>query len=132
MTKYSGSDLVVTFGGTTISDHGASVDVDEDHATPDVTSFGDDNGAYIGGGVTHRKASFDGFDDTAGAVYAAIAPGTSGTLLIYPQGNVTGNPRRSVNALVTKRKRGFKIGDKVALSAEFQMDGVLTADTVPA
>lgn len=132
MTKYSGSDLVMTFGGTTISDHGASLDVDEDHATPDVTAFGDDDGEYIASGVTHRKASFAGFDDSAGTVYAAVAPGTPGTLLIYPQGNVTGYPRRSVNALVTKRKRGFKIGDKVALSVEFQMDGVLTADTVPA
>lgn len=122
MTKYSGSDLAVTFNTVNIGVHGATLDVDEDHATPDVTSFSDNDGEYIGGGVTHRKASFDGFDDVAGAVYAAVAPGTSADLVYTPR---SGGTTHTVTAIVTKRKRGIKIGDKVSLSVEFQLSGAV-------
>lgn len=132
MTKYAGSDLLVDFDSQTISDHGASLDVDEEHAAPDVTAFGDDDGAYIAGGVTHRKATFDGFDDSEGTIFTKLTPGASGDLEYYPQGNTVGLPVFTVNAIVTKRKRGFKIGDKVALSVEFQLDGEVTEGVVPA
>lgn len=131
MTKYAGSDLVVDFDSQTISDHGASLDVDEEHAAPDVTSFGDDDGTYIAGGVTHRKATFDGFDDSEGTIFTKLTPGASGDLEYYPQGNTAGLPMFTVNAIVTKRKRGFKIGDKVTLSVEFQLDGEVTEAVVP-
>lgn len=131
MTKYAGSDLVVNFDSQLISDHGAVLDVDEEHAAPDVTSFGDNDGTYIAGGVTHRKATFDGFDDTAQTIFNKLVPGASGDLEYYPQGNSVGLPVVTVNAIVTKRKRGFKIGDKVALSVEFQLDGVVTEGVVP-
>jgi len=130
MTKYAGSDLAITFNSVNIGVHGASLDVDEEHPAPDVTSFGDDDGTYVGGGVTDRKATFDGFDDTAGTIFAGVAPGTSSTLLWYPQGNSAGKPSRSVTAIVTKRSVGLKIRDKVALKVEFQLSGTLTAGTV--
>jgi hypothetical protein len=123
MTKYAASDLVLTFGGTAIGVHGGTFDIDEEHAAPDVTSFGDNDGAYIAGGVTHRKATYDGFDDTAGTVYAAVAPGTTANL-VYT--NMSGGVAKTVSAIATKRKRGFKIGDKVTLSVEFQLTGAIT------
>lgn len=132
MTKYAASDLVLTFGGTAIGVHGGTFDIDEEHAAPDVTSFGDDDGAYIAGGVTHRKATFDGFDDSEGTIFTKLTPGASGDLEYYPQGNSVGLPVFTVNAIVTKRKRGFKIGDKVTLSVEFQLDGEVTEGVVPA
>jgi hypothetical protein len=132
MTKYSGSDLYITFGGTVISDHGASLDVPEEHEAPDVTAFGDDDGEYVPGGVTHRKATFEGFDDSTETVYDALAPGTEAELVYQPQGNVAGDPTHTVTAIVTKRERGFKIGDKVALKAEFQLTGSVADGTVAA
>jgi len=131
MTKYSGSDLFVTFDATTISDHGASLDVDEEHAAPDVTAFGDNDGTYIPGGVTDRKAVFDGFDDSGGDVYNACPPGASNTLAWYPQGYVAGLPAYSAEAIVTKRSVGFKIRDKVALKIEFQITSTVTVGVVP-
>ena len=132
MTKYAGSDLVVEFDDQVISDHGGSLDIEEDNAAPDVTSFGDNDGGFIGGGVVHRKATFDGFDDSAGTIYGKVAPGTTATLEWWPRGVTAGYPALSATAIVTKRSRGFKIGDKASLKVEFQITGAVTAGVVPA
>ncbi len=130
MTKYSGSDLEIDFDTVDISEHGASLDVDESHPAADVTGFTQDDGEYIAGGVTHRKISYAGFDDVAQAVYIVLTPGNEGTLNWYPQGNSTGKPKHAVSAMVTSRKRGLKVGDKVALTAELQFTGAVTTTTV--
>ncbi len=123
MTKYAGSDLTVTFGGTALSDHGASLDIDESHPAADVTGFTQDDGNYVAGGVTHRKATFQGFDDTEQTKYAQVAPGTTASLVYTPKAGVAS---KTCSAIVTSRKRGIKVGDKVALTVEFQCSGAVS------
>lgn len=130
MAKYNSQDLEITFNGTDITGDGSTLDVDESEAAEDVTSFGETDGTYIPSGVTHRKATYDGFDDDGEAIYDALVPGTEGTLEWYPQGNSSGNPKKSVTAIVTSRKRSFKVAKAVALSAEFQLSGAVTDSTV--
>jgi hypothetical protein len=110
----------VTFNSVDLSDHGGSLDVPEEHEAPDVTGFGQDDGNYIPGGVTDRKATFEGFDDSEGTKFAAVAPGTSANLVYTPDSGMT---TYTVTAIVTKRERGFKIRDKVTLKVEFQLSG---------
>jgi hypothetical protein len=129
-TKYSSQDLEITFNGTDITGDGASLDVDESEPAEDVTGFGDEDSEHIASGVTERKATYDGFDSTEETIYDALVPGTEGTLEWYPQGNSTGNPKKSVTAIVTNRKRSYKVRKAVALSAEFQLSGAVTDSTV--
>lgn len=130
MAKYNSKALEITFNSVAIEGSGSSLDVDEAQAAEDVTSFGEDDGAYIAGGVTHRKASFNAFAEDDDAIYDALVPGTSATLDWYPQGNSTGKDKKSATAIVTSRKRAFGVGKAVLVSAEFQISGAVTDSVV--
>ncbi|RLC72466.1 MAG: hypothetical protein DRI81_16330 [Chloroflexi bacterium] len=131
MAKYNSKALEITYNSVAIEGSGSSLDVDETQGAEDVTSFGEDDGAYIAGGVTHRKASFNAFAEDDDTIYDELVPGTSSTLEWYPQGNSSGKPKKSVTAIVTSRKRSFGVGKAVLISSEFQLSGAVT-DTVVA
>ncbi len=130
MAKYNSKDLDIVYNGTNIEGNGSSLDVDESQGAEDVTSFGDDDGEYVAGGVTHRKATFNAFAEDDDTIYDALVPGTSATLEWYPRGNSVGEPKKSVTAVVTSRKRAFGVGKAVLISAEFQLSGPVTDSIV--
>ena len=130
MARYNSKDLEITFNGTALTSQGAALDVDESEDALEITGFGYDDDDYIGSGVGNQKATYNGYDDDSETVFDALVPGTDGTLEWYPQGNTAGKPKRSTMAIVTNRKRGFKVKDKVAISATLQLRAGITDSVV--
>lgn len=131
MAKYSGKDLEVTYDGTAIEGYAQELNVPESQPAIETTSFGEADETYIASAVTGRKASLTALDDSTPAnLHDVCVPGTSATLEWYPQGNSTGKPKKSAEAIVTDRNITYPVKDTVKLTVEFQLTGAVTESTV--
>ena len=130
MAHYTGADLMVTLGATTLAGI-REVNIPEDHPAPDTTHTEDDDGTSIPGGITYRVGCTMSFvDDDGGTVFTALAPGETGALVVYPKGNTGGYPKISGNIVVTNRTRMVAYNDAVLYTVTFNVSGALTYGTV--
>ncbi|MBN2389891.1 MAG: hypothetical protein JXR84_04165 [Anaerolineae bacterium] len=130
MAHYTGADLAVTLGGTTLAGI-REVTIPEDHPTPDTTHAGNDDGESIPGGITYRNGcTMTLVDDDGGTVWAALAPGTTGTMVVYPLGNTGGKPKITGSVVVTNRTRTVAYNDAVSFQVTFNVSGAWTPGTV--
>lgn len=133
MAEFTGKNLYVSFGGTVLSGNQRTFSANEEAGLVDASAGADVARSYL-------KTLEDGTatieilgDDGAGGptLWAAVKPGTSGSLIWAEEGNTTGQPRHTVNALVSSRKKDSPYDDVVVYTVEFQFSGTVTDDTIP-
>jgi hypothetical protein len=129
VAEFTGKNLVVTFGGTTISGNQRSFSVEEEAGLVDASAGNDPARTYL-------KTLEDGTatlevlaQDDSTAIWAACRQGTSGSLVWGEEGNGVGNPRHTVPAVVSSRKKDMPYDDVVVMTFEFQFSGLVVDDT---
>lgn len=133
MAEFTGSALVVSWiysGGT--------VDLSADFRTLDwqpTTDFAD---STAGSDTTRTRlatikdatAAYAGVGQTGGTVVAAaLAPGTSGTLIIGPEGTASGKRKITFPSLSQGAQYSIPYADVVTLSCSFVANGAWTDAT---
>jgi len=139
MAKYQGNLLQVGIGTTaTASDATAltanlvkGVEITYNMDTFESTGAGDCDKSYIAG---HKDASvrIDMWDDTAYATLRDLWDGlpASDTVVIFPQGIVTGAPTIAFSGIVTGMTLGVAHDGVTPFSVTFQTSGGVTESTV--
>lgn len=129
MPEFTGKNLVVTFGGVTLTGDQRVFSAQEEVGLIDASAGNDQARTYI-------KTLEDGTatmeilaQDNSTAVFAAVKPGTTGSLVWSEEGTGSGQPRHTVPAIVSSRKKDVPYDDLVVISAEFQFSGVVVDDT---
>lgn len=132
MAAYRGKNLVVTFDATDISGDGRSVSYEETADILDDTTYGMDNRTKQAG-LLDGSGSFEALDQTGSwsTAWQAIQPGTSGTMIIYPEGNTTGNRSATFTAIVNSRSVDFPYDGLATMSMSFEISGPVVEGTVP-
>ncbi len=129
MAEYVGSTLYLKFGSTTLQSDFRSFEPNESIDTVD-SSAGSDTFKTKLTTLKDGKATVELVDQTAGTVlWAAVVPGTSGTLEWGPEGTATNKPKHYCDAIVTSRTKTVPYSDIVVLKIEWAMNGAVT-DTV--
>ena len=135
MAKYTGKNLAIAWiwsGGTTwLQGDFRSMTTTEDQESADSTAGNDTYKEYI---PTVADASgevelLDNSGTSGTAMWAAIAPSTTGTLTWYPSGTAAGNQTNTAAAFVSGRSREFPYDDVVTMTASFQFTASPTAGT---
>ena len=132
MPAYRGKNLLVNFDSTDISGDGRSVSYEESADILDDTTYGADNRTKQAG-LLDGSGSFEALDQTGNwsTAWQAIAPGSSGSMVIYPEGNTTGNRRVTFTAVIGSRSVDFPYDGLATLSMSFEISGAVTEDTAP-
>lgn len=129
MAEFTGKNLSVTFGGTALAGNFRTFSTTEEAGLVDASAGNDTARTYL-------KTLEDGTatlevlaQDDSTAVWAAVRQGTSGSLVWGEEGTATGQPRHTVTALVSSRKKDSPYDDLVVITVEFQFSGVVADDT---
>lgn len=131
MPAYRGKNVVVLFDAVDISGDGRSITFEESADALDSTTYGDDARVKIPG-LTDASGSMEAIDTTGAwsTAWQAIAPGTSGALLVYPEGNTSGNRELSCTAIVTGRTLSVPYDDIATFNMSFEVSGAVTEGAV--
>ena len=125
--RITGKDLYVEFDSVDLSGDFRGFDTTEEIGTVDLTA-GDDTGKCYGTLHTDGKATFTSlYTSTAGAgagsaAWAAVVPGTEGSLVWGERGTTTGYPRHHVTAFVISRARTHPYDGALESTVEFQFN----------
>jgi len=129
MTRYTGKDLVIKWGGTVISGDQRTFTTSETADTIDSTAGADTRKQWLTG-ATDGEASATILAGTAGtANYNALEPGNSGTLYWAPEGTAAGKQTKSALALVTSRDSEYPYDGLVVVSPKWKLTGAVTGGT---
>lgn len=129
MAKISGAALYIQFGSTVLSATQRTLDVTEQQETADATAGADTYRNFVST-VKMIEASAELLmqDGTAGsALYAALIPGSQGTLIWGQEGNATGKPKKGFYATLVDTSVSYPFDDVIAMKAKFQMAGTALA-----
>lgn len=129
-TRYTGKDLFVSFGGTTLTTDSRAFSVTREQETADTTA-GADGARSVKATVKKYAASMELLADSSAsgtALLAAVKEGTEGTLVWGALGTVTGKPQSSMVAIVTNTSPTINFDDAVVYSIEFTGQGALIKD----
>lgn len=129
MTKYTGNTMDLTIGAITDFADLISVEINEGAATYDTTVVGEDAETHLPG-KTNAQMTVNFLDDSAGAGFAGVVPGTSYVCAFYAQGNASGKPKLAFTATCTGRQRPVAHNAAVPVTATFQVNGAITPSTV--
>ena len=130
MAKYTGKDMVIKFGTVSVAGQGRSFEITQSADEVDVTTYGSTDKEFITGFVD-RSATLEILDDSASqTVKNAFAPGSTGSLVWYPQGTTAGKPYGSIGtAVVTGADQSYPYDDAVLVSVTMRLNGAVTAGT---
>jgi hypothetical protein len=129
MSEFTGANLYVEFKGTAISSDFREWKDSGEMGLVDASSGADAAKTFLktlldGSATLHALYQTDG--TAATYVYNLCAEGAEGSLIIGPEGNTAGKPRKTVNAIVKKRDRSIPYKDVVELTIDFQFSGAAT------
>lgn len=133
MAEFTGKNLSVVFGATTLTGNQRSFSTTEEAGLVDASAGADVARSYL-------KTLEDGTatveilgDDGAGGptLWAAVKPGTTGNLVWGEEGVTAGQPRHTVPAIVSSRKKDAPYDDVVVVTVEFQFSGAVVDDVYP-
>lgn len=127
MAHYTGALLAAEIGtGPTALPGIREVNIPEEHPAPDTTHAADAHGTSIPGGITyHNGCTMTFVDDDAEASWDALAGGTVGSLVVYPEGKVNGKRKITMGIVVTNRDRVVAYNDAVVFTATFNTTSYL-------
>ena len=127
MARYAGSAVEVTFGGATVSGYFTSTEWGDEAGVIDATA-GTDTHEYTLLDVMSGRVTMTALHDsgTAGsAVYTALVPAASGTLVIHPTGTAANQSHHTwTSAKVISRRVSVARGDRAELNVEWATDVV--------
>ena len=98
--------------------------------TADVTNLASAAKEYIPG-LADGTLSVDGYFDSAADTILTAIQGMTRGFYYYPEGKVSGKPRKSGNCILTTLDVEAGVDGAVSLSAEFQVTGAITDGTHP-
>lgn len=129
MAEFVGKNVSVVFGGTALAGNFRSFSVTEEAGLVDASAGNDTARTYL-------KTLEDGTatlevlaQDDSVAIWTAVRQGTVGSLVWGEEGTGTGQPRHTVNAIVSNRKKDMPYDDVVVITAEFQFSGLVADDS---
>lgn len=134
MARITGKDLYIAFGSMDMSTDFQEFETSEEGKLVEVTAGDDANASYATtykDGSASYKALYDGATGAASgsAVFAAVAPHSSGTLTWGPKGTASGNPKFTAPVLVSKRDAAHPYAGAMEVSVEFQFNGAVSPTT---
>jgi len=118
----TGTNYYLKFGATTLSTNYRSASISDNMGLVDQSAGSDTGTTYL---TTLRDGSMSAtIKHKAGdtAVWAALAPGTSGTLEWGEEGTASGKPKHTVLALVQSRQQSATYNDLVVVDLTFQFN----------
>jgi hypothetical protein len=130
MAKVRGNDGVVKVGANTV----ASVNrftLDETMEPIDDTDLGTQAKEFAAGDTSWTAEIECKWDKADSTGQGAMTIGTSVTIALQPEGDTTGDERRTGTALIAARGAVSEKGSMVMQSFSLQGTGVLTVDSVP-
>ena len=127
MTKYTGNGMALDWDGDAITDI-VSVEINEGAATYDTTVVGESAETHLPG-KTNGQCTLNLLDGADGTIFSYFVPGTSRSVVFYPQGNASGKPKRTFMATVTGRQRPVSHNAATPVTVTLQINGAIT-DTV--
>ena len=132
MPAYRGKDLLVNFDSVDISGDGRSLSYEESADILDDTTYGDDNRTKQAG-LLDGSGSYEALDQTGAwsTAWQAIDPGSSGTMIVYPEGSSSPNRRTTFTAVIGSRSIDVPYDGLATLSMSFEISGAVVEDTVP-
>lgn len=123
------SSVYIKFGSTVLSNDYRAFDPEESNTLIDTTAGVDAARSYINS-FRDGKASITLLGQTGGtALWAAVAPGTSGTFEWAPEGTASGKQRHYCTAIVMRRKRNNPYDNLEVLDVDWNFTSAVT-DTV--
>jgi len=127
MAAYRGKDLLVTFNSVDISGDGRTVSYEENADILDDTTYGADNRTKQAG-LLDGSGSFEALDQSGdwSTIWEAIDPGTSATMVIYPEGNTSTNRSVTFTAVISSRSIDIPYDGLATFSMSFDISGALT------
>lgn len=133
LSEKSGMNLYVAFGNTpaNLSTDFRSFEETETKDTVEATAGADASKTYIAL-TKDGTASFSGLYITAGAgttVWAALAPGTEGSLIWAEEGTAAIANYHWVNAICTERSKSIPYDGVIEINASFQFNGAVSDGT---
>jgi hypothetical protein len=117
----------IKFGSTVLSTDMRTFDPEEEVGLAEASAGNDAARTYLAT-LKDGKATLELLAPGGTAIWAAIAPATSGTLEWGDEGTASGKPKHTVNALVQKRKRQTPYDDVVVYTVDFQFSGGTVVD----
>src|SRR5215831_3623726 len=105
MAEFTGHQLVVTFGGVALASDFRTFTATEEAGLVDASAGNDTARTYLKSRTDGTAALEVLGQDNTTAVWDAVKPGTTGSLVWGEEGSGTGQPRHSVPAIVSSRKK---------------------------
>ena len=128
MATHKGSSGVVKVGSDTVAEV-KSWSLDLTAETIEDTSMGDTARTYLSG-LTSASASVDCFWDETDTAQTALAPGSSVTLVLYPEGADSSDTYYTGTAIVTGKSITGSFDGMVEASISATYTGAVTTATV--
>lgn len=129
MARFSGANLSVVFNSVTLDGDQKVLRVNESIDTIDVSAGADTAHTYITS-LTDGTATITLLrDDTSATRLVDI--GDEGDLVWGPEGNTTGDPRYTVNAILTSYEESYPFDGEVEVTIGLQYSGGVVEDTYP-
>ena len=127
MAVYTGKSMVVTFGSVLTHVRSAKVSPSIDQV--EITAAADTVKTYVTT-TTGFDASVEMLHDDAAELFdTELAPGTSGTFILQPEGTASGSVKISGTAIVTGFEFSSGYDAPVAATVKFLGNGALTVGT---
>jgi hypothetical protein len=122
--------MVVKFGTLDISGQGRNLEIGQTADEIDVTTYGSDDKEYIVG-MIERDGSLEVLDDSgSSAIRIALQPGSTNSLVWFPIGTASGNPKFSVGTAVVKEQNlSYPYDDAVMLNTNIRLSGAVVEGT---
>lgn len=133
MAEFTGKNLSIVFGATTLTGNQRTFSTTEEAGLVDASAGADVARTYL-------KTLEDGTatveilqDDGAGGptLWAAVRQGATGNLVWGEEGTTAGQPRHTVAAVVSSRKKDSPYDDLTVVTVEFQFSGAVVDDVYP-
>lgn len=129
--RLTGKDLVISLGGVSLEGDFTSVSVSDEADLVEATAGADQYHYFLNtarrNGTVDVEVHFDKSDTT---VWDALAPGSSGTLIIGPAGTAMGNPKWTwSDAIVQSRSVDMPFDDVISVSASIQLNSLVSEST---
>jgi hypothetical protein len=133
MAEYTGTNLYLAWvhsGGTAVlsTDYRSLADAPAVDLV-DISAGNDTYRTYLTA-LKDGQYTYSGLHQTSGTVLkAALQRGTSGTLILGPEGTVAGKPKETIPAISLGAQMNYTYNDVTEISVTFQQNGAETPGT---